>query len=333
MNEKIKVSIICMAYNHEKFITKALDGFLMQKTNFEYEILISDDASTDNTARIIKEYEKKYPEIVKPIYFTKNLYSQGIIPSTYLYEKSQGKYLAICEGDDYWIDENKLQKQVDFLEKNKEYSAVYHNVRVVDENGNKIKNKKYLNYFEEHTVLNYVELKYNNNLCGQTSSILARNFWGEWNEKEKEIYLNIKANGDRKLSLYFVSKGKVKYFKEFMSCYRKTFDSDSWSSKNKNKNLSFQQYKSYEELKRMSKLLLKGEYKYDFSEVLYISVIYLIKNPSLENAYIFKEIFYKSPNKFRDFISMLKKMGIKLLNKMGIVKEKKYWKEIIDDEE
>ena len=85
----------------------------------------------------------------------------------------------------------------------------------------------------------------------------------------------------------------------------------------------------------MSKLLLKKEYKYDFSEVLYISVIYLIKNPSLENAYVFKEIFYKSPNKFRDFILMLKKISIKLLDKIGIIKEKKYWREIadIDDEE
>ena len=145
MNEKIKVSIICMAYNHEKFISKALDGFLMQKTNFEYEILISDDASTDNTTQIIKEYEKKYPEIIKVIYQKENQYSKGIAPSMFLYEIAQGKYLSFCEGDDYWTDENKLQKQVDFLEENKEYYAVYHNVRVVDKNGNKIKNKKYLN--------------------------------------------------------------------------------------------------------------------------------------------------------------------------------------------
>lgn len=333
MNEKIRVSIICTAYNHEKFIAKALDSFLIQKTNFEYEILISDDASTDKTAKIIKEYQKKYPKIIKAVYHSKNLYSQGVMPSTYLYEKAKGKYLAICEGDDYWIDMNKLQKQVDFLENNEEYFAVYHNVRVVDENGNKIKNQKYLNYFEEHDVLNYTELKYNNNLCGQTSSILARNFWKNWSKDEKYKYLEIKANGDRKLSLYFTQKGKVKYFREFMSCYRKTFNTDSWSSKNKEKNLSLHHYRTFEELKRMSQILLNKKFEYNFSEVLYSSIIYLVRNPNLENMYIFKEIFYKSSNKFRDFILVLRKVIIKILNKMEIIKEKKYWKEIIDDEE
>ena len=126
-------------YGFKTCITNSSENFIDWKLYYGYgKVLVGVDVLD-----ILKEYEKKYPEIVKPIYFTKNLYSQGIIPSTYLYEKSQGKYLAICEGDDYWIDENKLQKQVDFLEKNKEYSAVYHNVRVVDENGNKIKNKKY----------------------------------------------------------------------------------------------------------------------------------------------------------------------------------------------
>ena len=113
----IQVSIICNTYNHEKYIKDALEGFIMQKTSFPFEVLIHDDASTDNTANIIREYEKKYPDIVKPIYETENQFSKGKgIVSKIQYGRVQGKYIAICEGDDYWIDPYKLQKQYDALE-------------------------------------------------------------------------------------------------------------------------------------------------------------------------------------------------------------------------
>lgn len=116
---EIMVSIICNAYNHEKYIRDALEGFINQKTNFDYEVLIHDDASTDGTQRIIKEYEEKYPHIVKPIYQKTNKYSKGIsITQKYQIPRAKGKYLAICEGDDYWIDYKKLQLQVNALENN-----------------------------------------------------------------------------------------------------------------------------------------------------------------------------------------------------------------------
>ena len=110
--DKVMVSVICNTYNHEKYIKSALDGFVMQKTNFEYEVLIHDDASTDSTADIIREYEKKYPDIIKPIYQSENQYSKKVpISKTYQYSRAKGKYIAICEGDDYWTDPFKLQKQ------------------------------------------------------------------------------------------------------------------------------------------------------------------------------------------------------------------------------
>lgn len=118
MHSEMTVSIICNCYNHESYIRQTLDSFIMQKTNFAFEVLIHDDASTDRSAMIIREYEEKYPDIVKPIFQTENQYSKKIsITEVFQYPRATGKYLAFCEGDDYWIDEYKLQKQVDALER------------------------------------------------------------------------------------------------------------------------------------------------------------------------------------------------------------------------
>ena len=122
----ILVSICCLTYNHGQYIRQCLDGFMMQKTTFPFEVLIHDDASTDRTADIIHEYEAKYPDIIKPIYQKENQYSKGVrISPTFQYPRAKGKYIALCEGDDYWIDPYKLQKQVDFLEDHSEYGLVY----------------------------------------------------------------------------------------------------------------------------------------------------------------------------------------------------------------
>lgn len=129
------VSICCITYNHEKYIKDAIEGFLMQETDFPFEIIIHDDASTDKTAEIIREYEKKYPELIKPIYQTENQYSKGVRVSLLTYKKAKGKYIAFCEGDDYWTDPLKLQKQVTFLDKNPDYVITYTAVEAFDENG------------------------------------------------------------------------------------------------------------------------------------------------------------------------------------------------------
>jgi glycosyltransferase involved in cell wall biosynthesis len=137
------VSICCTAYNHAKFISECLDGFLLQKTNFNFEVLIHDDASTDGTQDIIKAYQAKYPNIIKPIFQTENQYSKGVKPFIkYLFPASQGKYIAMCEGDDYWTDPLKLQKQVDFLEANAEFVVCCHNAKIIDENSDVIQEKK-----------------------------------------------------------------------------------------------------------------------------------------------------------------------------------------------
>ena len=121
MNDQIMVSICCTAYNHEKYIRRALDGFVSQVTDFKYEVIVNDDASPDKTAEIIREYEKKYPDIIHGIYQTENQYSKNVnITEKILFPAVKGKYVAICEGDDYWTDPSKLQRQVVALEKNKD---------------------------------------------------------------------------------------------------------------------------------------------------------------------------------------------------------------------
>ncbi len=123
----IVVSVCCWAFNQARFIRDALDGFIMQATSFPIEIVIHDDASTDGTSDIIREYEKRYPEVILPIYQTENQYSKGVrISATYVFPKARGKYIALCEGDDYWTDPLKLQKQVDFLDAHPECSMCFH---------------------------------------------------------------------------------------------------------------------------------------------------------------------------------------------------------------
>lgn len=150
----ILVSICCLSYNHAPFIRKALDGFLMQqapscvpqgaKLSDWCEILIHDDCSTDDTDAIIREYTTKYPDVIFPLYEEINQYTHGGKGHMdfYNYDRARGRYLAICEADDCWVDPRKLQKQVDFMESHAEYSVCWHRVSVVDPNDKEIREGK-----------------------------------------------------------------------------------------------------------------------------------------------------------------------------------------------
>lgn len=139
------VSIICMTYNHEKYIADAIESFLMQKTIFPFEIIIRDDFSMDQTATIIKKYVDKFPNIITPVFETENQYSLGKVGLPSLLKKAKGKYIALCEGDDYWTDIYKLQNQVYFLEKNDDVILVFQNafIHEYDENNEIISTRKH----------------------------------------------------------------------------------------------------------------------------------------------------------------------------------------------
>ena len=133
------VSICCTTYNHEKYIRDAIEGFLMQETNFPFEIIVHDDASTDRTPNIIREYQKKYPEIFVCIYQKENQLSKGVRPlPVYVLPKARGKYIALCEGDDYWTDPFKLQKQVDNMRKYPDCWMSFHPAFEVSSRGKKL---------------------------------------------------------------------------------------------------------------------------------------------------------------------------------------------------
>lgn len=214
MNTDIKplVSIRCLVYNHEQFLRQCLDGFVMQKTNFAFEAIVHDDASTDNSAAIIREYAEKYPDIIKPIYETENQYSKndGSL-CRIMNEACQGKYIALCEGDDYWIDPYKLQKQINFLENNPDYMMCFTRANVLYETDF---NTKF--HFDETEDREYSATELLEKWIVPTASNVFR----------KEIYTyKIKGehrfiSGDIKLYLNAASMGKVRGMSDYTTVYR-----------------------------------------------------------------------------------------------------------------
>jgi len=138
-NENIKASVCILTYNHEQFIGQAIDSVLNQKLNFFYEIVVGEDYSTDKTRKILLDYQKKYPKKIKLLLNKRNL---GVIENfIQTLNNCKGKYIALCEGDDYWVDSSKLQKQIDFLESNSEYSVCYQDAKIINEKGVIINNR------------------------------------------------------------------------------------------------------------------------------------------------------------------------------------------------
>ncbi len=214
---KTLVSICCITYNQKNYIKQCLDGFLMQKTDFKFEVLIHDDCSTDGTTEIIQEYEQKYPDIIKPLYENENQFSKGgPVLNIYNFPRVKGKYVAICEGDDYWTDPYKLQKQVDFLEANPDYSICFHNVKRVFENLSVPED-----IFPEQVVLSSVWNFSKDALleCNfiPTNSVMYR--WASVENIVGKIPDKI-LPGDWYLHLLFAQQGKIHFIEDVMSVYR-----------------------------------------------------------------------------------------------------------------
>ncbi len=218
------VSIICNAYNHDKYIRSALDGFVMQKTNFPFLVLIHDDASTDKTADIIKEYESKYPDIIKPIYQTENQYHKkdGTIRRLQA-ERLKTKYVAICEGDDYWTDPLKLQKQFDFMEANPEYTlcgcSTYWLNMLTGKNENRSQTTE-----DRDISLEELLIPDNRRPFPTVSYFMKAEIWKSLPDWGFPV-------GDLPLTYYCAIKGKVRMLTDNMCVYRWQAEG-SWTSRN-----------------------------------------------------------------------------------------------------
>ena len=214
-NKELMLSIYVATYNHENYIVRALDSILMQKTNYKFEVLVGEDCSTDNTRAILKEYEKKHPGFFTFFYRKENMYNSECNNSADLMRRCTGKYIIALEGDDYWIDENKIEKQIRFLENHPEYIAVSHNCIVVDEesrpNGEEYPECKDNEYTFKHF---FSEI-----MPGQLATVMYRNYMKD-SSFDSSIFDKNLSPGDRLLYFALLCNGKIYCMQEKMSAYR-----------------------------------------------------------------------------------------------------------------
>lgn len=215
-NQPPLVTVVTICYNHERFIRDCLDGIVSQQTDFAFDVIVVDDASTDSTPRIISEYAAAYPHIFRPILLKENRFSQGkshftdtIIPNIH------SKYVAICEGDDYWTYPGKLQRQVEFLESHPGYSGCFHHFTIKDETQE-----------EQHQVM--FNLRHSRRLTAfdifiepqqQTATTVMRSGI-LLHDRELHSYFNSSHFSDVALFLAMLNAGKVYCFREWWSIYR-----------------------------------------------------------------------------------------------------------------
>ncbi len=204
------LSVCLITYNHEKYIRQAIEGVVCQKVNFDWELIIADDFSTDSTRTILKEYQEKYPNQIRLILQEKNVGpAQNWLD---LMNTPKSKYIAYFEGDDYWINENKLQKQVDFLEQNPSFTLCHSNVKVINLEGETIDNHQLKNWNKINPILDYRFAIFTPIAFSCTS--VFRNIVS-FNKLSKKV----KA-GDWMLWILLTLKGNAKYFDEKFSIYR-----------------------------------------------------------------------------------------------------------------
>ena len=225
----ILVSICSITYNQAPYIRQCLDGFLIQKTSFKYEIIIHDDCSTDGTADIVREYAEKYPNILVPVIQSVNQYQQGNkrILASFVYPIARGKYFAMCEGDDYWTDPLKLQKQVGFLESHPDYSMTCNRTKLYSQRLGKFIGENYC--YNKSQDIDVKDIILRGGLFISTCSIVLRR--SVVIDGYPDYFTKCHV-GDYPLQIFAAMKGLVYYFNDVMSVYR-VDNSASWVGKRK----------------------------------------------------------------------------------------------------
>jgi len=291
------VSILCTTYNHENYVEEAIDSFLMQETNFPFEIIIHDDASTDNTINIIKNYIKKYPNIIKTILQEENQYSKGKKVFLFLFEKAKGKYYAICEGDDYWIDSNKLQIQIDLMG---QYPKSHMSFHAAESRLNQdIYGEIICKQANSNKVFSISEVILGGGGFSPTASIVFR----------KEVVSNIPSFfndapiGDYFLQIFGSLNGGTLYIDKVMSVYRRGVEG-SWSHSMTNIEKRIKSYNNLmKSLSKLEKFLdekfnkqYHGEMQKVISKNHYSFALRCLNSNMFEEYKISMELSYKTYN-------------------------------------
>lgn len=282
MEEDIKVSIMCLVYNHEKYLNDCLSGLVNQKTNFHYEVIVHDDASTDGSVGIIKNYARKYPNIIKPILQVDNQFSKGIyIAKEFFLPALNGKYVAFCEGDDYWIDENKLQKQYEALEANPKCFMCVHKVKNVNKYGEDLGT-----YHPNAPLPNSCTIEskdFIKLICESYAFQTSSYFFNA--EKIRQYYTEIPRFrklapvGDQAYLLYFGNLGSVYYIDEAMSCYRNDCEgsfSEKFLASDRDEKIRFckQMIEMYVEYNKYTKMKYEESCNFAITKFNYYKALY-----------------------------------------------------------
>jgi glycosyltransferase involved in cell wall biosynthesis len=213
------VAVLMITYKQQEFIAQAIEGVLTQKTNFPFKLFIGDDASPDETPQVVELCRNKFPDKVA---YVRNAKNMGMMPNfIQLYSKASAKYIAMCEGDDYWTDPYKLQKQVDFLEANLEYAICFHAINIL-ENG--IERPSDLNKSDKEETYSILDLAKENLI--HTPSVVFRNGLIE----QFPDWFSESPVGDYVLHLLNAKKGLIKYLPEVMAVYR-SHAGGTWAQK------------------------------------------------------------------------------------------------------
>ena len=261
-NNDIILSVYVATYNHENYIVRALDSILMQKTKYNFEVLVGEDCSTDSTRSVLKEYEKQHPNKLQIFYREKNMYGTACNNAQDLKNRCKGKYIIALEGDDFWTDENKIEKQIDFLESHPEYIAVAHNCVVVGEDS-KPNGEVYPQCTdEEYTTMHF----FSEIMPGQLTTVMYRNYMMDSNFDSSILEKGL-TPGDRLLYFALLCNGKVFCMQETMSAYRHITTHGSSFSANYKFDFSYQKRWQQELIKYIKnnsgkKELKIAEYQY-----------------------------------------------------------------------
>lgn len=321
-NNENLVSIQCTVFNQKDHIKKCLDGFVMQKTNFKFEVIVYDDCSTDGTRDIIEEYSNRYPETIKTIFPEHNIAkSEGFYKINQLvYNQMNGKYIAFCEGDDYWTDENKLQIQVDYLENHPELVGCFH--KSVRKN---IVNPEVKDIYFPQAVLKNVKEVYTNKDIQkkyfiETCSVMYR--FDKYKEDFLSTYPQKIVNGDTYMLNYFSLHGNIGYIDRLMSV--KTINNSGiWNSQKQSTDEKNMKYA--EEIVRLpivlnnlykrfnKKCLISIEYPFNLiintaiklnREDIILKIIFKYWNDYINSQDIYIEELFKSKNKYKKLFNI-----------------------------